>query len=255
MRVSFYKLKEKPLLEPDDVKVRRTWATKWKRRSKEVWVSKPKAIIDNKHFEATRCAKSREYVARRSCRGAYQRKGAPPKKCVIKPKAGMNKVKFPGVQVTAAVVKGKIRMWKYVEGNWRGDAAAAMYQDLEKVLKKAYPHHHGRYEVLEDNDPTGYKSSKGMAAKAACNLKTDDLPKRSPDLNVLDYCLWHEINVRMRAQERAFPKSKRETMDEFKARLRKTALGLPTALVKKAVGSMKRRCQIISKNKGELFTE
>ena len=78
MRVSFYKLKEKPLLEPDDVKTRRMWTTKRKRRSKEGWVSKPKAIIDNKHFEATRCAKSRQYVARRSCRGAYQRQGAPP---------------------------------------------------------------------------------------------------------------------------------------------------------------------------------
>ena len=130
-----------------------------------------------------------------------------------------------------------------------------MCQDLQKVLKKAYPNHHGRYVVLKDNDPTGYKCAKGMAAKTACNLKTDDLPKRSPDLNVLDYCLWHEINKRMREQERTFPKSKKESMVEFKNRLRKTALGLPTSVVTKAVGDMKRRCQIISQNKGQLFTE
>ena len=35
------------------------------------------------------------------------------------------------------------------------------------------------WKVLEDNDPTGYKSSKGMAAKAAAGIETLDLPKRS----------------------------------------------------------------------------
>jgi len=161
----------------------------------------------------------------------------------VKPKTRMSKVKFPAVQVTAAVVKGEIRMWKYVDGTWRDDDAAfAMYQDLGKVLKKAYPNHHGRYVVLEDNDPIGYKCAKGMTAKAACNLRTDDLPKRSPDLNVLDHCLWHEINKRMREQERTFPRSKKEAMAELKERLRKTALRLPTSVVTKAVGDMKRRC-------------
>ena len=46
-------------------------------------------------------------------------------KWLVKPKTGMNKVKFAGVQVTAAVIKGKIRMWKYVEGKWNGNAAVS----------------------------------------------------------------------------------------------------------------------------------
>ena len=130
-----------------------------------------------------------------------------------------------------------------------------MYKDLAQSLRRAYPTHKGRFTVLEDNDPTGYKSKAGNAQKAASNIVTDDLPKRRPDLNVLDYSLWHEINVRMRAQERSFPKSKRESMDEFKERLRRTALGLPPPLVKKAVAGMKRRCQIISAATGDLFSE
>ena len=109
--------------------------------------------------------------------------------------------------------------------------------------------------MLEDNDPIGYKCAKGMTAKAACNLRTDDSPKRSPDLSVPEYCLWHEINKRMREQERTFPRSKKEAMAEYKEHLRKTALRLPTSVVTKAVGDMKRRCQIISKNKGQLLTE
>ena len=34
----------------------------------------------------------------------------------------------------------------------------------------------------------------------------DSLLKRSPDLNVLDYCLWNAINRRMRTQEKGFPR-------------------------------------------------
>ena len=59
----------------------------------------------------------------------------------------------------------------------------------------------------------------------------------------------------MRAHEKKFPKSKRETMAEFKARLRKVALSLSQEKVKKAVGSMTRRCATISAAKGDLFTE
>ena len=49
--------------------------------------------------------------------------------------------------------------------------------------------------------------------------------------------------------------SKKETVREFKDRLRKTAMSLPVSVVKAAVGSMRRRCKTIAKLKGELFTE
>ena len=32
---------------------------------------------------------------------------------------------------------------------------------------------------------------------------SEDSPRRSPDLNVLDYSLWHAINERMREEEKA----------------------------------------------------
>ena len=37
MKVSFYKLKEKPLLEPEDIRKRHAWTNARKRRSKEGW--------------------------------------------------------------------------------------------------------------------------------------------------------------------------------------------------------------------------
>jgi hypothetical protein len=115
--VGFFKLKEKPLLEEQDVKDRRKWAEAHQRRTEAQWITKPHAIIDNKSFQITANRKSREFLARRSVRGAYQKKGTGPKKWLVKPKSGTNKAKFPSVQVTAAVIKGKIRVWNYVEGN------------------------------------------------------------------------------------------------------------------------------------------
>ena len=35
-----------------------------------------------------------------------------------------------------------------------------------------------------------YTSKKALAAKAEAKIVTMDLPKRSPDLNVVDYSLW-----------------------------------------------------------------
>ena len=94
-----------------------------------------------------------------------------------------------------------------------------------------------------------------MIAKAEAGLRTLDLPPRSPDLNVLDYSLWHAINVRMRKQEAAFDKSKKESPAEYLAHLRRVALGLPTADVMKAVGDMKRRCAAIAAAKGYVINE
>ena len=74
------------------------------------------------------------------------------------------------------------------------------------------------FTIIEDNDPTGYKSRAGKQAKMKANIVVDSSPKRSPDLNVLDYSLWSEINRHVRAQERSYCKSKKETKEEFKKR-------------------------------------
>ena len=236
--------------------MRREWAEAHEHRTKAQWITKPHAIIDNKSFQITANRKSREFVARRSVRGAYQKKGTGPKKWLVKPKSGTNKAKFPSVQVTAAVIKGKIRVWNYVEGKWTGAEAAHMYTNvLAKALKRAFPNQRAPFSAIEDNDPTGYKSRAGVDAKKKAGIIADSLPKRSPDLNVLDYALWNAINRRIRGQETKYRKAQMETAREFKDRLRKTAMSLPTSVVKAAVGSMRRRCKTIAKLKGELFTE
>ncbi len=82
-----------------------------------------------------------------------------------------------------------------------------------------------------------------------------DLPKRSPDLNVLDYSLRSQISTRMREAERKWPVGFKESREECKARLRRTALGLPKSVVGKAVVAMKRRLQKLKAAEGMYFEE
>ena len=81
------------------------------------------------------------------------------------------------------------------------------------------------------------------------------IPKRSPDLSVCDYAFWKEIKRKMRAQERSWPKNKRESRDDYMQCLRRTALRLPTAFITKSIGDMQRRCQRLYEAKGGLFEE
>ena len=113
----------------------------------------------------------------------------------------------------------------------------------------------GALQVLEDNDPTGFKSAKGINAKKRCKIVPFAIPPRSPDLSVCDYALWAPINRSMRLQERKWPLSKRETRKEYIARLHKTAKALPKSFIDRAIGDMARRCERCYQAKGGHFEE
>ena len=49
------------------------------------------------------------------------------------------------------------------------------------------------YTIAEDNDPTGYKSSKGKEAKRKVGIKPIEWPRYSPDLMPLDFSLWEDV--------------------------------------------------------------
>ena len=80
------------------------------------------------------------------------------------------------------------------------------------------------------------------------------IPKRSPDLNVLDYAIWSEVQRRMRKQEKRFPADKGETRAQFESRLNRTAAGL-SADFNRAIGDLKRRCELLYNAEGGLFEE
>lgn len=100
------------------------------------------------------------------------------------------------------------------------------------------------------NDPTGFKTKLANEAKAAASLKTFRIPKRSPQLNVLDYAVCAEINKRMRRQERCLPCSRKEMRSAYLDRLRRTARRLPAKFIKAAIMSLKRHCEQLVMAKG-----
>ena len=55
-------------------------------------------------------------------------------------------------------------------GQWTGAAAAAMYKRSGAALRAHYPGR-TRFTILEDNDPSGYKSSKGKSEAALPELE------------------------------------------------------------------------------------
>ena len=52
---------------------------------------------------------------------------------------------------------------------------------------------------MEDNDPVGYKSTKGEAAKEELGIQAITYPRHSPDLNPLDFHVWNAVEKKMMA--------------------------------------------------------
>ena len=61
------------------------------------------------------------------------------------------------------------------------------------------------------------------------------LQRRSPDLHVLDYAIWSEVEKQMRRQERNMKDSKHETRAQFEARLDRTANALPKDFIDRSI--------------------
>ena len=88
---------------------------------------------------------------------------------------------------------------------------------------------------------------------AGLGTRSLDLPRRSPDLNVLDYSLWHAINARVTAQEAKTQPTKVETKGESLKRRRRCAMMLPKSTVQPAAVDVRRRLHLIAQAKGSLF--
>ena len=145
-------------------------------------------------------------------------------------------------------------MFHVVDKQWCGREAVAMYSTLSAALKKQYPTKRF-FRVLEDNDPSGNQTKVGKRAKIAKQMETFEIPKRSPDLNVMDFFFWNEVERRLRQEDRSWPTSRKETRGQFIHRLRRTARAIPSSDINKAIADLARRSKLLYKAKGGLFDE
>ena len=128
-----------------------------------------------------------------------------------------------------------------------------MYEGpLLQALKRAHPGNR-LWRVLEDNDPGGYQTRRAQDTKHKLRIQQFWIPSRSPDLNVMDYYVWAEVERRLLAEERAWDEGYRESRDDFMSRLRRTAKSIPVANVENAIGDFSWRAKALYKANGGAF--
>ena len=72
----------------------------------------------------------------------------------------------------------------------------------------------------------------------------------------MDYCIWAKVGKKeVLEQERRWPAHRRETRVQCIRRLRRVVKQWPENEIKKAIGDMKRRCELLYRAKGGLFDE
>ena len=168
----FRNLRHKPILTPEDIKDRYAFSKKYRRKPDSFWVVKIHAKADNHVFKVATNAKGRRLLSKRRVRGVYRKKGKSLRPGHVKPSPKLKlSTGAKGIMKTGAVGGGKVLVWHTIEGRWGGDAAADMYGNvMAKALRKRYPKAKS-FTLLEDNDPSGNLSKKGVNAKAKAKIK------------------------------------------------------------------------------------
>ena len=232
----FFDLRQKPVLTPEDVKQRFAFAERWRKKPKAFWLRAIDIHLDNHHVKCATTAKGRKMLSSRCVRGVYRTRGTGLKGSHCKSSKKLKQsTGAKGFLIAGGVGNGKVLVWHTLQGQWSGEAAADLYiKVVLPALKRAYPKKK-TFHLLEDNDPTGNTSTEGKNAKLANKMKVFTIPKRSPDLNVLDYSIWSEVERRMRNQEQRWPETQRETREEFGVRLNRTAKNLSPKFVNAAI--------------------
>ena len=251
----FRNLRQKPILTPDDVKERFAFARKFRNKPAQWWVKNVHLHWDNHCFKVATTFRGRKLLAMRRVRGAYRKRGKSLRPSLVKPNPKLRQFTgAKGVLIAGGVGAGRVLLWHHVENVWCGREARNLYQDvMAPALKKQFPRR--RLCVLEDNDPTGNTSKTAIAAKRDCNITVFEIPKRSPELNVMDFAVWSEMEKRLRAQERKWPQSRRESREQFIKRVSRTAQRLPPSFISRSIMNLKERCRRLFEAKGGLFEE
>lgn len=239
--------REEPLREKEDEEERVEICKKWKYYPDNYFTERIDAIHDIKQFDCPLYEKGKRYLKMKKVRGQLRTKAEGIKKEFTKPKSNKTRVNTGAtVKVCAVIIDCKVKVWHYLPKRWCGDAAVDLYNGpIIKALRK----HRGvkkNYHIVEDNDPSGYKANKAIAAKKALGIKPIVWPRYSPDLMPQDFYLWDEVNRRLAAQS---PPAK-ETLDAFKRRLQRTALSIPKESIQRAVLQMQSKAAEVVEAEG-----
>ena len=251
-----YRMREKPILTPEDVAARRRWAERYRHKTPSWWRTHIHLHIDNHAFKVPATRAARRILASRRIPGVYRSKGVSLRPGHVRPGRGLrHNTGVKNVMVAGGVGSGRVRLWHVVLGAWGADSASKMYSGpLIKALRKAHPRKR-TWRVLEDSDPGGYQTRRAQQGKAELNLEQFHIPCRSPDLNVMDFYVWSEVERQLRIQERTWDDNRKESREDFIKRLQRTIRSLPKSSIDGAIGDLAWRARALHKAKGGLFEE
>jgi hypothetical protein len=243
--------REKPLRGPEHIDERREACRQWRHRRNDYFTDTVDLIMDNTTWNVPATVRARKYLNQRKVRGHLRTRSEGLQTGFTKPSGKKHNMNTGAkLKLVAGVSNCKIVLWHYLDGPWNGEAAASVYRGPITKILKSKRGDKKTYVVLEDNDPVGYKSNKAIQAKKENGIVAMHFPRYSPDLNPLDYFVWQEVESRMAKNT---PK-KLESVDAFKQRLRRTALAVPEAVIRKGLENMKKRIQNCYENGGRFVT-
>lgn len=220
---------------------------KWRYLPSNYFTHKVDAILDNKKFQIPTHVAAVSSLKRGQVKGHLRTRAEGTLEQCKKPNTRKNRVNPGGsVTVCAGIIDGSLRLWHYLDkGKWNGSVAAHVYRG---PLLKALRRHRGvkaRYTILEDNDPSGFKSRKGLAAKREVGIHAIPFPKYSPGLNPLDFHVWHAV------EKQVIKKIKGPiSVKKFGVLLRAAARSMKRETILAAVASIKDRAKAIVAAKG-----
>lgn len=239
--------REKPQRTQEHEAERLAFAKAFASKSPSYFTDRIDMIIDNKTFDVPTTERARRHLKSQQVRFHLRTPSEGTAAEFTKPGRKKNRMNTGAkAGVCAGVSNGKIVLWHYLPKAWNGQVAADLYTDVIYPLLKRVRGQKRSYLLLEDNDPTGYKSGKAKAAKAEKGIKAHPFPRYSPEINPLDFSLWKQVEAKVLATA----PTKLETVAQYKARLRKTALGMPRSAVEKAVAKMAEKIRELKDAKG-----
>ena len=254
--IGFRDLRHKPILVPEDVKARFDFAKKFVRKTEARRSRSVQLRLGNHHFKCATAKRGRKLRAKTRVRGVYRKRGKPLRSGHVKPNPKLKlATSAKGFLKAGGVGSGKVLVWHTITSAWCGAAVADLYSHvITLALRKEHPRQTS-FALLEGNDPTGNHTDLAKVAKSASKLWVLEIPKRSPDLNVMGYAVWSEVERKLREQERKWTSSKKESRAAFEKGSDKATHNLNPDFIHNSIGGMQRRGTLWDEAKGGLFEE
>ena len=232
-------------LSDEDKASRLEFCRKWSSKSINQLKSSFGLVLDEKKFIFRSTNKGKLYDARSSVRGVYSK---PNKRHLV---SRPNSKHDPGrprtaqVNVIGGIVGNSVCMWSYYDRM----SSKVIADKIQKICEKK-----SVSKVLMDNHRC-HRSTIMNRKLSSMKVRAISFPPRSPDLMPLDFSIWSIVQRRVHAQENRMSKNYVERIQDYKNRLRRSALAISSSTCDRIWESWRNRMRACIESGGGVFSE